>query len=432
MTAIKPIENLIKVETLFLLNKMTETTPPRELWTTAKNVVWNLSRVGMDELLQYASTYGYLSVVKYLVENGADVHAELDGALKTAARNGHLEVVEFLVENGANIHSTNDLALSLAAAGGHLDIVKYLGGKGADISPRALRLAVKNDHKDIVKYLKALRKIRDRGRIIRRKKNLQKRKESVSRADWQNYCAVISDNTNVAELRKISESVGLPIKNNDKNLTKRGLCAQLAIQMEAVLENSVSYEHPDCENLEEYEDLFDTDLTKVSGECLVKDNHKRCFYIGDIVDQNGEIRENMHRNPYNRENWNLSDVELKDMRKNCTLTHKVHQLHVHTTEDLQRQMVRDILIELDKTNHATNTDTLMDAGFELLDKLVTFFQEQVLTNPEYKQYTTKELKEIRDNIFEIDMLAKFLSITRNKMSDINLSEYLTQFLNEDS
>ena len=51
---------------------------------------------------------GHLEVVKYLVENKANIHAKNDYALRLASGNGHLEVVKYLVENGANIHAKND------------------------------------------------------------------------------------------------------------------------------------------------------------------------------------------------------------------------------------------------------------------------------------------------------------------------------------
>jgi len=68
-----------------------------------------------------------------------------------------LEVVKFLVENGANIHAKNDHALKLAAANGHFEIVKYLIVKGANfhaLNDQALRYAQKNKQYKIVRYLK--------------------------------------------------------------------------------------------------------------------------------------------------------------------------------------------------------------------------------------------------------------------------------------
>ena len=45
---------------------------------------------------------------------------------RIASKYGHLEVVKYLVSNGANIHAQNDWALILASENGHLEVVKYL------------------------------------------------------------------------------------------------------------------------------------------------------------------------------------------------------------------------------------------------------------------------------------------------------------------
>jgi len=94
--------------------------------------------------------------IKYLVENGADIHARDDLALRWAAGNCHLEVVKYLVEQGADIHARDDSALQLAAANGELEVVKYLVENGADIhacDDSALQFAALNCHLETVKYL---------------------------------------------------------------------------------------------------------------------------------------------------------------------------------------------------------------------------------------------------------------------------------------
>ena len=50
--------------------------------------------------VSFASKNGHLQVVKFLVENGADIHANDESALRHASKHGCLEVVKFLVENG--------------------------------------------------------------------------------------------------------------------------------------------------------------------------------------------------------------------------------------------------------------------------------------------------------------------------------------------
>ena len=56
------------------------------------------------------------------------------GGSRWAAAHGHLSVVSYLVEQKANIHADNEFALRWATAYGHLSVVSYLVGQGADIS----------------------------------------------------------------------------------------------------------------------------------------------------------------------------------------------------------------------------------------------------------------------------------------------------------
>jgi len=76
--------------------------------------------------LQQAAYYGHTEVVKLLLEQGADVHAENDYALRWAAINGHTKVVKLLLEQGADVHVRDDLALRCAAEYGHTEVVKLL------------------------------------------------------------------------------------------------------------------------------------------------------------------------------------------------------------------------------------------------------------------------------------------------------------------
>ena len=89
-----------------------------------------------DYSLRFSSLHGYLDVVEYLIEHGADVNATGDKA---------------------NIDSLGDDALTHASECGHLDIVKYLIKHGANVNNNALRSASENGHSDIVEYLIANR-----------------------------------------------------------------------------------------------------------------------------------------------------------------------------------------------------------------------------------------------------------------------------------
>ena len=75
-----------------------------------------------------------LEIVKYLLENGADINAKDNygtTALMKASSNGQLEIVQFLIENGADINIKNNegkTALDVAAT---KEIKKVLRKAGA-------------------------------------------------------------------------------------------------------------------------------------------------------------------------------------------------------------------------------------------------------------------------------------------------------------
>lgn len=55
-----------------------------------------------DESLIIASEHGFLDVVKYLVENGANIHADDESALEWAIIENNYDVVKYLIDKGAN------------------------------------------------------------------------------------------------------------------------------------------------------------------------------------------------------------------------------------------------------------------------------------------------------------------------------------------
>lgn len=63
---------------------------------------------GSKELIE-ATKNRNITLIKQLVENGANVNAFDDAALQWAAQNGHLDIVTYLVEHSANIHTCDDL-----------------------------------------------------------------------------------------------------------------------------------------------------------------------------------------------------------------------------------------------------------------------------------------------------------------------------------
>ena len=112
-----------------------------------------------DAALTRALLFERREIVKYLIEHGANVHAENDYALRWAARAGHFDLVRLLVEKGANIHAENEYALLWAVENGHFEIVRFLIEHGADISTynnKALRIAKEFGRTEIYNYLLSL------------------------------------------------------------------------------------------------------------------------------------------------------------------------------------------------------------------------------------------------------------------------------------
>ena len=99
--------------------------------------------------LKYIGEWKNVEIMKYLIENGADVHARDDYAIRYSAKNGHIEVVKYLIDNGADIHACNDFALRYSAANGHLEVVKYLIENGADVQAAIKHSRILGDFKPV-------------------------------------------------------------------------------------------------------------------------------------------------------------------------------------------------------------------------------------------------------------------------------------------
>jgi hypothetical protein len=80
----------------------------------------------MEKELIDASHNGHLSLVKLLLESGANIHADDNYAIKWASRNGHLCVVKLLLKYGAEVNADDNYAIKKASLKGHLDVVKLL------------------------------------------------------------------------------------------------------------------------------------------------------------------------------------------------------------------------------------------------------------------------------------------------------------------
>ena len=118
--------------------------------------------------LHFAAQNGNTDVVRFLLENGADIKAQdikLErAAIHFAAENGSLECVKFLTEHGADLLDRDiygATALHYAAENNHLDVIKYLVSKKLDYTAKdargwtAMHYAACGGSLDVIKYLLA-------------------------------------------------------------------------------------------------------------------------------------------------------------------------------------------------------------------------------------------------------------------------------------
>ncbi|MDR1260954.1 MAG: ankyrin repeat domain-containing protein [Rickettsiales bacterium] len=90
--------------------------------------------------LHYAAWNGYLETAKFLVDEGANIHAKdaTHGkkAVHIAAGRGYIDVAELFLRNGVGIDDTDKEGRTLlyyAVWKGNLKAVKFLAGKGANV-----------------------------------------------------------------------------------------------------------------------------------------------------------------------------------------------------------------------------------------------------------------------------------------------------------
>ena len=112
-----------------------------------------------------ASKYGYIDIVKFLVEKGADVDyesIESTTALLEVSKYGYIDIFNFLIENGANININASLSctpLHYAIQNNHMEIAKLLIGMEVDVNIEdgdgltPLHYAVKASNRDMIEFL---------------------------------------------------------------------------------------------------------------------------------------------------------------------------------------------------------------------------------------------------------------------------------------
>lgn len=105
-------------------------------------------------LSSWASLNGNLDVIRFLIESGADVTAQDNGALIEAVSGGFLDVVRLLVEKGADVTARNNYPIIEAASIGDLDILQWLADNGADMTAHNIKQAIleATEYEHVVKW----------------------------------------------------------------------------------------------------------------------------------------------------------------------------------------------------------------------------------------------------------------------------------------
>ena len=95
----------------------------------------------------------HVGTIAMMVDGGVNK----EHILVKSAQDGKIEAVKYLIENGADIHYNNDEALQISVKWNHIGVVKYLVENGADIWKITDDDLKKNNNEYIVLYLRMKR-----------------------------------------------------------------------------------------------------------------------------------------------------------------------------------------------------------------------------------------------------------------------------------
>ena len=111
--------------------------------------------VSYDEGYKMAILNNQLNVVKCLSEwiNSQSFFKFQLPMLKMACFFGYLEIVKYLYEQGMDIHVFADELFTFSSSVGQKKIVEFLFQKGAEVDKKAMRAALTNGHNNVVEYL---------------------------------------------------------------------------------------------------------------------------------------------------------------------------------------------------------------------------------------------------------------------------------------
>lgn len=124
-----------------------------QLWKIITSLVPNTldtvnNLLNYDTFMYMQALYGHLNVVKFLVTQGADLHAMKDDLLIECTSK---EMIQYLLDCGATVHEST---VHSFCSKGDLELVKLFVEHGVDIDMNRLMLkAIMRHHNDIVEYL---------------------------------------------------------------------------------------------------------------------------------------------------------------------------------------------------------------------------------------------------------------------------------------
>ncbi|KAJ7019589.1 ankyrin repeat-containing domain protein [Mycena alexandri] len=101
---------------------------------------------------QAAAESGHESIIKLLIDRGADMNTGATRALVAASKGGRESIINLLIDRGADMKTGATRALVAASKGGHESIVQLLIDHGADVNAggrRALVAASEGGHESV-------------------------------------------------------------------------------------------------------------------------------------------------------------------------------------------------------------------------------------------------------------------------------------------
>jgi ankyrin repeat protein len=116
-------------------------------------------RVHEEKALYSATHQGRLNLVKYLLDNGADIDgkdSQGDTALHIASKDGNLDMVKLLCSYEADSDARNpvwETPICYAARNGHKEILKLLLDYGSDPNEPIIHIVTQNGDNDCLKLL---------------------------------------------------------------------------------------------------------------------------------------------------------------------------------------------------------------------------------------------------------------------------------------